>query len=1733
MFSRFSKVSIATFLIALSGSNVNGQQQSAKGVVSEIRNSVDNTLKTLSFSEAADWHQSQAPEIFRQYLGLTDSGPISMVLKNKTVAKSGLTVSRYTEYYKGIEVAHGSFTLAGKGDKVAFMNGNFYTPDENLSNIAVLSEAAAFGKAIEFVGADKYKWENPIEEAFIKEEYNNVDTTFKPKGKLIWVEDIRSRQKDHKLHLAYSFDIYADVPMSRQEVFVDASTGKILFSNQLIKHTAAVGGSRYSGAVPFQSSFVGGTYRLYDSTRGNGVYTRNMNNGTSYGAATQFTSATNTWPVDPDDDVALDAHWGGSMVYDYLLAQHGRLSWNGTDGQLRQYVHYDVDYNNAYWNGSSMTYGDGSGLAAGRFSPLTSLDVTAHEIGHGICQATCGLIYESESGALNEAFSDCWGATIEHWADPHEVDAMPKAPWEMGEEISTEPLRSLNAPLLQGQPNTYGGTNWFDVVGCIPVGGTGGNDNCGVHRNSGLMNYWYYLLTMGGAGTNGNGDDYIVNALGWTNAAKILYGTELALSSTAEYIDCRAVSIATANTLFGPCSPETQSVTSAWYAVGVGPDYVPCAPQIAFTRSLVRVSENAATALCPATKTINIGLKPNGPVISGGSPVANLIVTGSTALPGVDYSLSSSSVVFPAGDTSTQYVTMTIFDNGAVNDDKSIEFAFTVSPMGTGAEIAPYNDSLTIYIDNDDSVPHVGGILYPLLNEGLPVVSDFTSPFYGSQRRARSQYLLFASEMATAGVVPGQPISQIGFEVLTKNSTGAFANFTVSMKNTASPDLYGGFEGGLTQVYTGNHTTNTGLDTIDFNTGTFIWDGVSNVVVQFCYGKNGSSYSDNDMVAGVQQGAYTIGDYNTTNGGSGTGCGLGYSNGNRTVVRPVMRFKQTVSPTPIETVAPTSREVAVFTGQEVYFYDLADDKVIAGVKDADNYLSCVSAAVTQQGIGMTPASFSLINRSRKEIEIIPSLSGSITNADVTMYFDTAELGGVDPSTVYLMRTTAPTDATVSNSNSVLVTPSLIMGDDYVGFRGNFTGFGRYMLVDGTLCNDPDAFATAGGPTSFCLGGSVLLTGPTTSGVTYQWQLNGSDITGATSSNYTASLGGDYTLTVMDSGCDSVSNIVTVVLDSAYTQPITGSPAACIGFTTALSSATPGGTWMSTAPAVATVSASGIVTGISAGTTDISYTTTNACGTSSANVIVTVSAASPVAPITGTMSICDGAATTLSNATPGGTWGSSDVTTATVSSAGTVSGVAAGTVTITYGVTTPSGCVSYATATITVNPNPTPITSPSGSVVLCAGVGTTINVTPAAGHTYQWQSGGVDVPGATSSSFTTSAAGNYRVIETSAFGCPGASAPVFVTVDPSAIVVPSVSLSASSGLVICASSLAPVTYTATPVNGGGAPSYMWSVNGTTVGGPGANYTYTPADGDVIAVILTSSIPCAVPSTATASVTMTVNPFVSPAVSIIASPNDTVCEGDPVTYTAVPVNGGPSPAYLWTENGINVATGPFYVTWPHNGDIIVCHMTSDHPCLITATASSAPFVMHVDPVSVNSVTITASASGAAAGTPVTYVATAPNAGPTANYQWYVDGVAVAGANSITFTSSTIANGQVVTCEVTSSYICSLPRTVMSGGYTVSVASGVADVTNGISKLSIIPNPNNGVFTLSGSIGSMSGTELTVSVTNVLGQEVYNKTITVNGDRVEEPIVLPSNTASGIYLLSVIADGVKSVYPVSVRK
>ncbi|MVO09547.1 T9SS type A sorting domain-containing protein [Flavobacterium sp. TP390] len=517
--------------------------------------------------------------------------------------RKGQKHHKFQQFYKGIKIEFGTAITHSIEGKVTHVNGELYDVSAIPLNPSINSEEG-LNKALANINATSYLWENEDEAHLMN--YN------KPKGTLVYFPN----QKTNTIHLAYKYDIYTTQPISRQEVYVDAHTGNLLFSNQIIKHVTAkntdkafqpkieietkpsfvlgTAATRYSGTRSIETTFdaANSNYILRDQTRGLGIFTFNCQNSNSF-QNIDFTDNDNNW-TDAEynnaakDNGALDAHWGAERTYDFWSEVFGRNSYDDNGGIIRSYVHFGTNYNNAGWNGFAMSYGDGSS-----FDILTSIDVCGHEIGHAVCTYTANLVYQNESGAMNEGFSDIWGACIEHYGRTGNLsNPISNNVWLIGEDLTNTGLRSMQNPNSNGDPDTYLGTYWY----------SGTADNGGVHTNSGVLNHWFYILTVGETGTNNapSPDSYSVTGIGMEKASEIAYLAERDyLTPNATYEEARTATIALANHLYCANSPEAIAVTNAWYAVNVGEAYVAAADDIA-----LQAIDNSNTILCTSSSVV-------------------------------------------------------------------------------------------------------------------------------------------------------------------------------------------------------------------------------------------------------------------------------------------------------------------------------------------------------------------------------------------------------------------------------------------------------------------------------------------------------------------------------------------------------------------------------------------------------------------------------------------------------------------------------------------------------------------------------------------------------------------------------------------------------------------------------------------------------------------------------------------------------------------------------------------------------------------------------------------------------------------------------------------------------------------------------------------------------------------------------------------------------------------------
>ena len=490
-------------------------------------------------------------------LSKIDLPEASFEQKNVLSDELGFVHTRLYQTVQGIPVEYAAWVVHEKGGAVHSMNGNILSKAQIHGSFSI-SQSQALQSALDYVDAEQYIFEEGGKDNPYKETYN------KPVPQKIYFPK-NSSLNSGVLIPAYKIDVFALMPYSRQYVYVSAVDGSVLNVETRI-YTAdieATAETVYSGTQTITVDSYNGSYRLRDNSRGNGLATFDCNMTDSYDSAVDFVDSDNYWNnINAElDQYATDAQFATQATYDYYLNVHNRNSIDNNGHELNSYVHFNlIEYGyssnvNAFWNGSVLTYGDGSET----YTPLTTVDICAHEITHGLTAHTCSLIYQDESGALNEAFSDIFAVCVEKYIVPSLSD------WTIGEDIGS-PFRSLSNPNLYNLPDTYHGNYWhYDD-----------SDNGGVHTNMGVLSYWFYLISEGGSGTNDNGDSYNITAVGIDAAAEITHRLQtIYLTNSSNYNDARFYAIQATIDFYGDCSDEVAIITDAFHAIGVGVAYVP------------------------------------------------------------------------------------------------------------------------------------------------------------------------------------------------------------------------------------------------------------------------------------------------------------------------------------------------------------------------------------------------------------------------------------------------------------------------------------------------------------------------------------------------------------------------------------------------------------------------------------------------------------------------------------------------------------------------------------------------------------------------------------------------------------------------------------------------------------------------------------------------------------------------------------------------------------------------------------------------------------------------------------------------------------------------------------------------------------------------------------------------------------------------------------------------------
>ncbi|MFB7514140.1 M4 family metallopeptidase [Streptomyces sp. NPDC056144] len=462
-----------------------------------------------------------------------------LVVRDVVQDQDGTTHTRYERTYAGLPVLGGDLIVEeSKAGATQSVSKSSRAELKNIDTTATVAPAAASKQAL----------------SAAKAEGSDKAAADRAPRKVVWMA------KGAPV-LAYETvvgGLQHDGTPNELHVVTDAKSGAKLYEWQAVE--TGTGNTQYSGQVTLGTA---PSYTLTDTGRGNHK-TYDLNGGSS-GTGTLFSNTTDVWGNGTPQNRATagaDAHYGAALTWDYYKNVHGRTGIRGDGVGAYSRVHYGNAYVNAFWQDSCfcMTYGDGSGNT----KPLTSIDVAAHEMTHGVTANTAGLQYSGESGGLNEATSDIFAAAVEFYAN----NASDPGDYLVGEKIDIRgngtPLRYMDKPSKDGSSKDA----WYSGIGSIDV-----------HYSSGPANHFFYLLSEGSGVKTVNGvtydsptsDGLPVTGIGrakaeliWFKALTTKWGT------TTNYAGARTGTVDVAKALYGVGSVEALAVEHAWAAINVG-----------------------------------------------------------------------------------------------------------------------------------------------------------------------------------------------------------------------------------------------------------------------------------------------------------------------------------------------------------------------------------------------------------------------------------------------------------------------------------------------------------------------------------------------------------------------------------------------------------------------------------------------------------------------------------------------------------------------------------------------------------------------------------------------------------------------------------------------------------------------------------------------------------------------------------------------------------------------------------------------------------------------------------------------------------------------------------------------------------------------------------------------------------------------------------------------------------
>jgi bacillolysin len=450
-----------------------------------------------------------------------------------TSSDDGVSQTRYQQYVGDAAVYGGQITVLSRDGQRAAVVGNHYS-SLSPSNQVKLSKAGAREK-VQRVRGNSGKF---------------VTTLYISPRNGVRFYEVDSQRAD-----------------SRKVFHINAQTGDKIRSYDNLQEDSETGTGVKGDTKALDVTVSGTSHQLVSTDKRQATYDA-QNTKKLPGTLFVDPNSDGLWNLagrtSPGQPAGVDAHYYANVTDDFYRTVFNRDSLDNEGMQMVSTAHYGNRYNNAFWNGSQITYGDGDGTTFIEFSG--GLDVSTHEFTHGVTEFTSDLVYQGESGALNESFSDMMGNSSEFYAAQNGLDpAIPD--WQIGEDIyrgttKVPGFRNMADPAEDGDPDYYSERY------------TGKQDSGGVHTNSGIPNHAYYLVVNGGrnAGEGQPNHDHkgpLVTGIGLDAAEHIFYDGFTSLPSTATMSQARAATVKAATARYGARSKQATQTANAWEAVGV------------------------------------------------------------------------------------------------------------------------------------------------------------------------------------------------------------------------------------------------------------------------------------------------------------------------------------------------------------------------------------------------------------------------------------------------------------------------------------------------------------------------------------------------------------------------------------------------------------------------------------------------------------------------------------------------------------------------------------------------------------------------------------------------------------------------------------------------------------------------------------------------------------------------------------------------------------------------------------------------------------------------------------------------------------------------------------------------------------------------------------------------------------------------------------------------------------